>query len=78
MRAWAEEACEPAKNAFERQSDLYASWKAFAERSGEQGGSSKRFSQNLARYGFEKVKNSQGRGFRGMKLIQATATQHGE
>ena len=50
---WLDEYCLRERNAFEVQAKLYASWKAFAERQGDRPGSSKGFSANLIRRGFE-------------------------
>src|SRR5262245_64309055 len=44
---WIEEACESDPQAKEKVGDLYASWKAWADRSGEFAGSMKMFSQKL-------------------------------
>src|SRR5262249_35545018 len=45
--AWIEEQCERDPNAWERSSALFASWKAWAERSGEPAGDVKRFRDRL-------------------------------
>jgi putative DNA primase/helicase len=69
---WLDEYCVRGLNGFEVQAKLYTSWKAFAERQGDRPGSSKGFSENLARRGFEagkkRVGGTQYRIFNGLSL----------
>ena len=72
--AWMEERCERDPQAWERSSDLFASWKPWAEQAGEFAGSTKRFVQTLEGRGFQPKKTRTGRGFEGIKLIPFNAT----
>lgn len=69
IAAWIEECCERDPQSWERSSDLFASWKPWAEQSGEFAGSTKRFVQTLEGRGFHPKKTRTGRGFEGIKLI---------
>ena len=48
---------------------LFASYKSWAERSGEPVGSTKLFAQNLESRGFERQKKETGQGFIGLRLV---------
>jgi phage/plasmid-associated DNA primase len=48
---WLDECCERDANAWERSGQLFASWTAFAERSGEQRGDTQQFRERLERVG---------------------------
>ena len=76
LSAWLDECCEVDAQAWELGSTLYASWKAYAERSREYVGSKTAFNENLERHGFRP--HRQGgtglKGFRGLKLNSKEAT----
>ena len=66
---WLDEETTPANDAaFELTQDLFAKWKAWAERSGEAVGSVKRFSENMKSRGFSKKKQG-GTGRHGFSRI---------
>jgi putative DNA primase/helicase len=68
IAAWLEEAGERDPNAWEKSSDLFASWVAWATKAGEYIGTQKRFSQNLETRGLAFERRDYGRGFRGLRL----------
>ena len=72
---WIEECCERGRQHSEATGALYASWKAWAEASGEFTGSIKRFSENLTTRGFKRDYENNTRCFRGLRLLRpATPT----
>jgi putative DNA primase/helicase len=74
IATWISEACEHDRRAWESSSALFASWKAWCERSGEHCGTKKRFGQNLEARGFMPERDSAGnaRGFRGLMINRPT------
>jgi putative DNA primase/helicase len=69
---WIADCCERDTRSFTAVSQLYGSWKSWAELSGEPPGSDKSFSQNLEGKGFVKArlgKKLGGRGFYGIRLV---------
>jgi len=70
---WFEECCQRTDMGHETTADLFASWKGWAERTGEDAGSQKRLAQNMLDRGFEpKREGGTGRkGFSGIRLIRA-------
>jgi putative DNA primase/helicase len=68
LAAWIEDCCTREGSAFETSGRLYTSWSLWAEKSGEQGGSQKRFSERLQARGVEPLRKHEGRGFVGLKL----------
>lgn len=74
VAAWMEECCEADPQAWARSSDLFASWKPWADKAGEFVGSTKRFVQSLEGRGFQPKKTRTGRGFEGIKLIPFNTT----
>lgn len=68
IAVWIDECCERDPNAWEQSTDLYRSWKRWAEASGEFVGSKKRFSRELQKHGFERMRKRDGRGYVGLKL----------
>ena len=69
---WLEECCEQTDMAHETTADLFASWKGWAERTGEFVGTQKRFAQTMLDRGFEaKRQGGTGkRGFAGIRLAR--------
>ena len=65
---WFDECCAADAYTWERSSDLFRAWKAWAERSGETVGSQKRFSQALEARGYVAERRRDGRGFTGLRL----------
>lgn len=66
---WIEECCETGRPSLSAGStELFASWKTWAEANGEYAGSKKRFSEKLSARNYEKFKSSSVRGFRGISL----------
>ena len=63
----------PNEWAFERKSGLFASWRTWAERTGEFVGTQKRLTQNLEGRGFESAREpgTGQRGFNGIRLKRA-------
>ena len=68
IAAWLEEAGERDPSAWEKSSDLFASWVAWAKKAGEHVGTQKHFSQNLETRGLTFERRNYGRGFRGLRL----------
>ena len=75
LAAWMEEACERDPGAFETSSDLFASWKAWAERSGEVPGALKAFRQSLEKRGLHESRQHSKRGFVGLRLSRADTSE---
>jgi putative DNA primase/helicase len=73
---WLAERTAPASMSHETTADLFASWKAWADKAGEHVGTQKRFSQNLASRGYmPKRQGGTGRaGFAGLRLVRADYT----
>ena len=69
LAQWIEDCCyrEPS---WASVTELFNSWKVWADRAGELGGTLKRFSQKLEDRGFEKQRRKDGRGFIGLRLRQ--------
>ena len=67
---WIEECCNKGAPFAATSADLYRSWKAWCETSGEYTGSERRFTQNIESHGFERARigASGSRGFRGIGL----------
>jgi len=66
---WIEECTQPANDwTFESSSDLFASWKAWAERAGEYVGSRKRFAGILEARGYAPKRTGKARGFEGIRI----------
>ena len=68
---WLDECCERDANAWERSGQLFASWTAFAERSGEQRGDAQRFRERLERAGISYKRRggkASARGYQGLRL----------
>jgi putative DNA primase/helicase len=70
IAAWIEEMCERDANAWERSAALFGSWKAWAERSGEPVGDTKRFRDRLESRGVHHRREpGTGRtGYQGLRL----------
>jgi putative DNA primase/helicase len=76
LAAWIEDAAERNPDAWESSTDLFRSWKAWADRSGEYVGSLKKFSQRLEdrgdALGVQKRRNGEGlRGFLGLRIVKS-------
>jgi putative DNA primase/helicase len=71
LAAWIEECCERNPNAWEKSTALFSSWMEWAERAGEFVGSQKQFIARLESKGFEEKRKEHGRGFLGLRLIDA-------
>ena len=70
VAAWMDERCERGPNAWERSALLFASWKGWAEQTGEPHGDSKQFRDRLEARGiFHKREPGTGHaGYHGIKL----------
>jgi putative DNA primase/helicase len=66
ISAWIDECCE--RSGFEPTEQLFSSWKAWTDRSGEYAGSRKRFREQLESRGFEQARPGNRRGFGGLRL----------
>jgi putative DNA primase/helicase len=66
--AWISECCNPDPDAWTASSVLYASWAAWATRTGEHAGSMKRFVQNLEAKGYATQRRPSARGFLGLEI----------
>jgi putative DNA primase/helicase len=67
---WREECTTPDAQAWESSGDLWASWKAWAERTGEFVGRQRQFSDKLAEHGLKPERQGKGRtrGYIGARL----------
>jgi putative DNA primase/helicase len=68
LTLWTDECCEKEVAAWEKSSDLFDSWKEWADRAAEYVGSQKRFVQALEAKGFKQQRKNKGRGFLGVRL----------
>jgi phage/plasmid-associated DNA primase len=67
LGAWIDERCKVASDVSSLSSDLFASWRSWAEATGEFAGSGKKFSQSLESRGFAKRKSNRGAMFYGLR-----------
>ncbi|MCT7375735.1 phage/plasmid primase, P4 family [Chelativorans salis] len=79
IQSWLGECCMEEPTAQAGSSELYASWKSWAERTGRVGGagSQKVFSQALLDKGYQQQHQRTGRVFFGLRVVQQTADWHG-
>jgi putative DNA primase/helicase len=68
MAAWIDECCEPDPNAWERTATLFASWSAWADKTGEHVGSQRRFAERLEARGIPPQRKRDARGFLGLRV----------
>lgn len=68
LGAWMDECCYVAPNLFEHSSELFQSWKSWADAAGEYVGSAKKLSQNLENRGFQRQHTKRGTNFLGLRL----------
>jgi putative DNA primase/helicase len=68
LSCWIEEKCDRGPQARETSTDLFVSWKNWADAAGESSGTQRRFSQKLEDRGFEKIRDRYGRSFVGIRL----------
>jgi putative DNA primase/helicase len=75
IQSWISERCTTGTNLQDESSNLFNSWKNWAETSGEWVGSSKAFSEKLQGRGFKKITigHDNKRGFRGLKVTTASS-----
>ena len=71
IAAWIDDKCERSTEEWEQSTVLFASWSAWAERTGENAGSMKRFVQSLEVRGFRTRRKNSARGIDGLRLLQA-------
>jgi putative DNA primase/helicase len=69
ISAWMEERCRRGVSEWESSSELYASWKGWAELAGEQPGTMKRFAQQLETRGLQPARRKHARGFNGIRTL---------
>lgn len=68
LSSWMDDKCDRSPQCKETSTDLFLSWKNWADAAGEPSGAQKRFSQKLEERGFEKVRDKHGRSFQGLRL----------
>ena len=68
LTSWIDDKCDRTSQARETSTDLFVSWKNWADAAGEPPGTQRRFSQKLEDRGFEKIKDRHGRSFVGLRL----------
>lgn len=73
MGAWLEEKCDRDADAWESLANLFGSWKAWGNVSGESPMARTDFSDELERRGFAKRKRNTGTGFLGIRLVPSVA-----
>jgi P4 family phage/plasmid primase-like protien len=71
---WITEFISEDRFSFETSSDLYASWKRWAETAGLTAGSQKAFVQQFANQGFRQERTKKARGFKGIRLSRRDYT----
>jgi putative DNA primase/helicase len=70
ISAWITDCCARDNRAFETSARLFASWKAWTERTGEFTGTQRRFSDNLVNRGINGHRDkAEGRGFIGLRIL---------
>ena len=75
---WLEECTDLASDwCFEKSADLFASWKAWAERAGENPGTRKRFADTLQARGYAPKRTGTARGFEGIRLMRPDYSDDG-
>ncbi len=74
LAAWIDEACTRDPNAWASSAELFSSWKAWADRSGEFIGTIRRFTQTLEAHGFISQRKMNGRGFIGLRVVSRDQT----
>lgn len=70
IAAWIEDRCELGASHWGKRTRLFASWKAWAELSGEFVGSQKQFGEKLESRGFAQVKRHTERGYWGIQPVE--------
>jgi putative DNA primase/helicase len=68
LATWIDDKCERSPQSTTSSTDLFLSWKNWADAAGEPSGTQRRFSQKLEDRGFEKVRDRNGRSFQGLRL----------
>ena len=69
ISAWMTERCQTDSAAWGKSSELFGSWKVWAERAGEPASTMRRFAHNLEARGFQPERRHIGRGFAGIQLL---------
>jgi len=69
LAAWIDEKCERDVKAWEQSSTLFLSWSQWADLTGENPGTLKRFAQELESRGLTRHKRKSGQGFYGLRLM---------
>jgi putative DNA primase/helicase len=69
VAAWIEDSATRDPSAWTKSNELFASWTGWANKAGEHVGSAKRFAQNLEARGYSPERKRDGRGFRGISLL---------
>jgi putative DNA primase/helicase len=75
LAAWIKEAGQRDPNSWEKSSDLFASWAAWATKAGEYVGPMKRFLGVFETKGFTYERRKDGRGYRGLRLSRYSASE---
>ena len=65
---WIAESCDTETRFKESNTELFTSWKRYAEAAGEHAGSAKAFGEAMRKRGFEPYKSGSVRGFAGLRL----------
>jgi putative DNA primase/helicase len=76
---WVDECCDHDVGIGDTNANLYASWRSYAARRGEEARTAKWFGTTLERLGFERAKDCEhfrGRGFRGIRARLEPASPH--
>jgi putative DNA primase/helicase len=66
--AWLEERCKRVVTAWTGSTELFVSWRAWAEQNGETAGTSKALTTALVKRGFVYVRRNTGKGFSGIRV----------
>jgi putative DNA primase/helicase len=69
---WIDDCCDKDRNAWTSSTALYASWVLWADKAGEPAGTMKALAQSLENQGFTPKRQTNGRGFLGLQVRNAT------
>jgi putative DNA primase/helicase len=73
---WIEDCCERDSNTWTRTTDLFALWKAWAEKAGVRYGDIKSFGETLEGNGFAWKHTKHGNGHQGLRILSEPPEPH--
>jgi putative DNA primase/helicase len=72
LSSWLDECCERSIESWTSTTELFTSWKIWADKAGEHSGTLKRFSQKLEEKGFDKDRRRNARGFIALRVTPSS------